>query len=163
MKYPASQKNTASAAMRRGTVQIGLALACLLVSPACRADCFDDAAAFHHVNPLILRAIALVESRGNSNAINKNSNGSYDLGMMQINSIHLPELARYGLDRKDLLDACKNVYTGAWILRQNMDRYGNTWNAIGAYNASTPEYRRRYAARVQEMVTRLILAGRDAG
>lgn len=141
---------------------LAFALACL-VSSSSRADCFDSAATFHHVNPLILRAIALIESRGNPKAVNKNANGSYDFGMMQINSIHLPELARYGIGKSDLLDGCKSVYTGAWILRQKMDQYGNTWDAVGAYNSATPAYRARYAAKIRGMVIQLVQAGYDAG
>ncbi|WP_249215608.1 lytic transglycosylase domain-containing protein [Burkholderia contaminans] len=67
----------------------------LVVQPrAALADCFDDAASFHHVNPVILRAIAIVESGGKTDATNRNSNGSVDYGMMQINSIHLPSLGQ---------------------------------------------------------------------
>ena len=36
------------------------------------ADCFDDAAAFHRVNPTVLRAIAIVESGGKASAVNHN-------------------------------------------------------------------------------------------
>jgi len=145
------------------TTGIALAVALLAVSAPQRAqaDCFTDAAEYHHVNPLVLRAIALVESGGNAHAVNRNKNGSYDLGEMQINSIHQPELARYGISPPDLLDACKNIYIAAWILRRAMDKYGNSWEAIGAYNSATPRYRDRYAARVQEAVRTLLAAGYD--
>lgn len=126
---------------------------------AAHADCFDDAALYHHVNPVILRAIAVVESQYNPAAVNRNTNGSVDLGEMQVNSIHLPELARYGMTRDDLLDGCKSIYTGAWILRQRMDKYGNTWDAIGAYNSATPHFRDRYAARIQQAVRKLLALG----
>lgn len=139
-----------------GTLAAGLSLA-----RYARADCFDDAAQYHRVNPLVLRAIALVESRGNAHALNRNKNGSFDVGEMQINSIHQPELARYGISPPDLYDACKNIYIAAWILRRSMDKYGNTWDAIGAYNSATPRYRNRYAARVQRAVKTLIAAGYD--
>lgn len=136
-----------------------LALGWTLCARVACADCFDDAASYHHVNPVILRAIAIVESGGNPNATNQNANGSVDMGEMQINSIHLPELARYGMGTADLFDGCKSVYTGAWILRQAIDRYGNTWAAIGAYNSSTPYYRDRYAAKVRSVVARLLVSG----
>jgi len=142
-------------------LSLGVMLLALLAPRHAWADCFGDAAEYHHVNPLVLRAIALVESGGNPNALNRNRNGSYDLGEMQINSIHQPELARYGVSPPDLLDACKNIYIAAWILRRAMDKYGNTWQAIGAYNSATPRYRDRYAARVQEAVRTLLAAGYD--
>lgn len=123
------------------------------------ADCFDDAASFHHVNPLILRAIGIVESGNRPEVTNRNSNGSIDYGLMQINSIHLPELANYGIGKADLFNGCKSVYLGAWILRQSIDKYGNTWAAIGSYNSSTPVYRDRYAAKVQSVVNYLLAHG----
>lgn len=138
------------------------ALVALSLPGRAHADCFADAARYHQVNPLILRAIAVVETGGKADAINRNRNGSYDLGELQINSIHQAELARYGIAPPDLMDACKNIYIGAWILRKAMDKYGNTWEAIGAYNSATPVYRDRYARRVQQAVRALLDAGYDA-
>lgn len=123
------------------------------------ADCFHDAASFHRVNPLVLRAIAIVESGGRADATNRNRNGSVDYGMMQINSIHLPELARYGVGVSDLYNGCKSVFTGALILRRAIDKYGNTWDAVGSYNSATPYFRDRYAAKVRSVVNFLLAHG----
>lgn len=135
--------------------------ACILflLSGVASADCFHDAASFHRVNPVILRAIAIVESGGRPDATNRNRNGSVDYGMMQINSIHLPELARYGVGVSDLYDGCKSVFTGALILRRSIDKYGNTWAAIGSYNSATPYFRDRYAAKVKSVVNYLLAHG----
>lgn len=125
-----------------------LLLVLSLSSPAAHADCLDDAAAYHRVDGALLRSIALHESRMNPLAINRNRDGSQDLGLMQINSAHLPRLARYGITRQQLLDACINAYVGAWILRANIDRFGATWRAVGAYNATTPAKQLRYANQI---------------
>ncbi len=128
----------------------GGALAALLLAMhgAAHADCIDDAAAFEHVNVGLMRAIAQVESGTRTNVINTNSNGTTDIGLMQINSSWLPRLAREGITEQSLLDPCTNAYVGAWILAQNIQQYGPTWNAIGAYNASAPEKRLAYAQKV---------------
>ncbi|MBY4898649.1 lytic transglycosylase domain-containing protein [Cupriavidus sp. AU9028] len=118
------------------------------VAGTAQADCLDDAARFHGVDPLLLRSIALQESGMNPKATNRNANGSEDIGLMQINSIHLPRLAAYGITRKHLFDGCVSAYVGAWILRENIQRYGPTWNAVGAYNAASPEKRLRYANKI---------------
>ncbi|MBN3761076.1 lytic transglycosylase domain-containing protein [Burkholderia sp. Ac-20365] len=131
-----------------------------LAATVARADCFDDAAAYHVVNPTILRAISVVESGNKPYAVNRNSNGSVDYGQMQINSIHLPELARYNMSSADLFDGCKSIYTAAWLLRKGIDRYGNTWAAIGAYHSATPIYRDQYAAKVKAVAERLLQEGR---
>ena len=64
------------------------------------ADCFDEAAKYQKVNPLILRAIAWQESHNRPDAVNKNANGSIDYGLMQINSIHLNTLSQYGISQR---------------------------------------------------------------
>lgn len=112
------------------------------------ADCIDDAASFHHVNVSLMRAIAQVESGTQTHAINTNSNGTVDIGLMQINSSWLPRLAREGISEPSLLDPCTNAYVGAWILSENIRQYGPTWSAIGAYNASSPDKRLAYARKV---------------
>lgn len=120
------------------------------------ADCLDNAATYHGVDPMLLRSIAMHESGMNPSAINRsNSDGSEDLGLMQINSMHLRRLARYGIDRSSLLDGCINAYVGAWILRENIDRLGPTWKAVGAYNAVSPNKQYAYVKRIYAMWTRL--------
>ncbi len=81
----------------------------------------------------------------NPAAINTNGDGSRDIGLMQINTGWLPVLGRYGISREDLWDPCTNVRVGAWIMSKNIATYGYTWEAIGAYNARSPEKRMRYA------------------
>lgn len=124
----------------------------LLASPGAFADCFDAAAAYHHVNGNVLRAIAWLESHNQPTAEHKNENGSVDYGVMQINSIHLAQWAHYGVDRAALMQPCKNVYVAAWHLRHMMDRYGNTWAAIGSYHSATPQYRDQYVAQIKRIL-----------
>jgi soluble lytic murein transglycosylase-like protein len=118
----------------------------------CRADCFDMAARVNHVNPRILRAIAMRESNDNPHAIRKNRNGSRDYGIMQVNSIHLPMLNKMGIHRKDLMNVCKNINVAAMLLRRKMDVHGNTWTAVGAYHSETPGLREQYARMIRTEV-----------
>lgn len=128
------------------TVAIGLC-AWFAAAPA-RADCFDEAASYQKVNPLILRAIAWQESHNRPDALHKNANGSTDYGIMQINSVHLATLSQYGISTDTLMQPCKNVYIAAWHLRRQMNKYGNTWNAVGAYHSETPTLRDQYAKQI---------------
>jgi soluble lytic murein transglycosylase-like protein len=127
-----------------------LALSC--ASTAARADCFDAAARYQHVNSLILRAIAWRESHNRADALNHNVNGSTDYGVMQINSSHLPTLAQYGISQDTLMQPCKNVYIAAWHLRHEMNKYGNTWEAVGAYHSETPALRDEYARQISQTI-----------
>lgn len=118
------------------------------------ADCLDDAAMFHQVSPVLLRGIAQHESGMRASAVNRNANGSEDIGLMQINTVHLPRLARFGITRQALFEPCTNAYIGAWILRENLDRYGPTWDAVGAYNAASPDKRLKYINRIYSTLQR---------
>ncbi|AFQ48488.1 transglycosylase SLT domain-containing protein [Burkholderia cepacia] len=128
-----------------------LVMSCALPGLA-RADCLDDAATFQHVSVSLLRGIAQVESGMNPNAVNTNTNGTVDIGLMQINSTWLPTLAREGITQQSLFDACTNAYVGAWILSQNIRQLGANWNAIGAYNAASPDKRLAYARKVYDAI-----------
>ncbi|SCU77626.1 Invasion protein iagB [Cupriavidus necator] len=127
---------------------IGALLASALLAGAAQADCLDDAAVFHGVSPSLLRSIAMQESGMKPWVTNRNANGSEDIGLMQINTIHLPRLARYGITRAHLFNGCTNAYVGAWILRENIHRFGPTWKAVGAYNAASPDKQLRYANKI---------------
>jgi len=126
--------------------------ACFVVVPA-HADCFDDAAQHYNVNPWILRAITAQESGFNANAKHPvNRDGSIDRGATGINSVHLPELARYGITADDLKDYCKSIYLAGWHLRSMTNKYGNTWEAVGAYNSKTPSKRDIYKEKIRRII-----------
>ena len=122
----------------------------VLAGPAC----FDEAARRYHVPVELLKAISMVESRGDPNARNYNTNGSYDIGHMQINSRWLPKLSLFGVSRDQLWDPCTNTLVGAWILAQNVQRIGYSWSAVGAYNAASPVMRDRYARKISDAMKR---------
>lgn len=115
--------------------------------------CLHAAAERFAVPSALLEAIALVESGGNPAAVNRaNTNGSYDVGLMQINSSWLPRLATWRITEQDLYDPCVSAAVGAWILADNIRRLGPVWRAVGAYNARTPALQWRYVQRVQAML-----------
>ena len=108
--------------------------------------CFEDAGNKYGINPILLESIARVESNLNPKAINKNTNGTSDIGLMQINSAWLKSMS---VNENDLLnDSCLNTMTGAWILRQCVDRHGYGWEAVGCYNAMSKGKKVNYAWKV---------------
>jgi soluble lytic murein transglycosylase-like protein len=46
------------------------------------------------------------------------------------------------------MEPCKNVYIAAWHLRHQMNKYGNTWQAVGAYHSETPALRDKYSQQI---------------
>ncbi|MDY7573511.1 lytic transglycosylase domain-containing protein [Actimicrobium sp. CCI2.3] len=131
------------------------ALLLLSAAPAAHA-CWDEAAQRYGINPAMLVAIERTESGLNPNAINRNrnGNGSVDLGLMHINSRWFPLLRQYGIGEQQLRDPCTSIHVGAWILSQNMQRLGKSWDAVGAYNSSQPAQRAAYARRVYRNLPR---------
>lgn len=84
----------------------------------------------------------------------ENTNGSYDLGPMQINTIWLPNLAkRWGVSEKTAHkwvrdDACTNVGVAAWILKGHIDETQSLSQAIAHYHSRTPHHGTRYKTKV---------------
>jgi len=108
--------------------------------------CFYDAGRAYGINPQLLQGIAKVESNLNPAAINRNKNGSADYGLMQINSFWLKKL---GTTTEELLkNPCYNVMAGAYVLRGCLDRHGETWEAIGCYNATNRNKRAAYSWKI---------------
>lgn len=117
--------------------------------------CIQEAAVFHGVNADVLRAILIVESGGRPLALNRNRNGTYDIGIAQINSIHLQELARYGIRAEHLFDECIAAFVAGWHYARQVRAFGNSWQAIGAYHSRTPEHNQRYQRLVYRELVRM--------
>ena len=137
--------------MRRTVITVSFALI-----SATASACWDEAAARYQVNPTLLYAMARTESGLDPKAVGRNTNGSRDVGLMQINSSWFAQLARYGIEENHLFEPCTNIHVGAWILAQNVARYGYTWEAVGAYNAVNPMRRKTYVEKVRRQLAELL-------
>lgn len=136
---------------RHGAIALALGLGVASACPV-RADCIDDAARYQHVDPFVLRAIAYHESRMQPATVGRNTNGTLDIGVMGINTVHLPELSGYGIRPAHLRDGCTNAYIGAYYLRRKIDKYGNTWRAVAAYHSETPALGAAYATAIRRVL-----------
>jgi hypothetical protein len=106
--------------------------------------CMATAAAFYHLPPRVLPSIQAVEG-GRPGLIQVNTNGSADLGLMQINTVWIGPLAQYAhLERQALIDRlvnnpCFNIAAAAAIMRLYLNEAdGNLMIAIGYYHSHTP-------------------------
>ena len=152
--------------MIRRAVRVGLALACCFALPAARAadapdaaetrmrGCLTAAAAAHRLPPAMLVVLLNVEG-GTLGHVSRNTNGTVDIGPMQVNTIWVPRIAAhwntapasaYAALRDNL---CANLEGGAWILRQAMDEArGDFWGGVGIYHSRNPRYSERYLRQV---------------
>lgn len=100
-------------------------------------NCWDEAGKTYGIDPWLLFAYAKTESSFNPRAINRNKS-SIDMGIMQINSIWLPQLSKFNISKEHLFDSCVSIYVGSWIIRQNINRYGMNYYGLVAYNVGDP-------------------------
>lgn len=117
--------------------------------------CINESAYEYHIPAKLIIAVLNVE-QGRVGMAKKNSNGSYDLGPMQINTSWWPKFDRMGLSEASVrYDACTNVRVGAWILSKNIADGSNLYRGIGDYNSQTMKYNQRYTILVREKYTQL--------
>jgi soluble lytic murein transglycosylase-like protein len=121
------------------------------------AACLMLASQTYSVPPAVLVGIYKAEG-GKVGQQVSNTNGSYDLGPMQINTIWVPELAKKWGVKEEVAkkwvrdDACTNVGVAAWILKGHLDETGNLSQAIAHYHSRTPKHGTRYKKRVIDIL-----------
>jgi hypothetical protein len=111
-------------------------------------ECINQAAVAHHVPAALLVSVLKVEG-GRAGMAKKNTNGSYDYGPMQINSIWLEKLGTYGYSREHIqYDPCVNMWVGAWILSQRIAASDNLWRGVASYHSYTDDKNLVYQKKV---------------
>lgn len=118
----------------------------ICVSQYASATCWSKAGGDYNIDPLLLMAIGWQESNGRTNAVGSLlKDGNRALGLMQINTIHLPELEKFGIKREHLFEPCVSVMVGAYVLRDCLDTFNqDTWRAVGCYYGG--KYSKAYTA-----------------
>ncbi|EMY3602398.1 lytic transglycosylase domain-containing protein [Klebsiella aerogenes] len=123
------------------------------ITTAMSADCITDAAQCFQINPLVIKAIIWQESRNQQQTININKNKTVDIGVMQINTVHFKSLKAHGIDEELLREnSCANVFSGTWILKKSIERYGYTWTGIGNYHSHTPLHHDKYIREIIALI-----------
>lgn len=124
---------------------------------ALMVQCISRSTAHFGLNPLLIQAVINVEGGGTGTS--KNSNGSIDYGLMQINDVKLPEVrARFPtVTKKELTqNRCINVAVGTWVLYDHAQNSGSVWKAIAWYNSKTPGVGDAYRRKVMNEYNKLI-------
>lgn len=89
----------------------------------------------YNIPPELLWGIAKTESDFQPMAINVNTNGSFDIGIMQINSSHKQWLETQNISLEDLYDPKINIAVGAKILSNCIKKFGFTYQGLNCYNS----------------------------
>lgn len=122
-------------------------------------DCVIDAANQYEVPANILLAIASIENGKNGQFV-KNSNGSYDLGHFQINTIHFKPRGVFhgkpGLNPRTAAEyGCYNAQLAAFLLRRALKSTVSKdyWTRAAAYHSATPKYNAIYKRKLITLST----------
>lgn len=99
-----------------------------------KAACWAEAAEQYSVDPVLLMAIGWKESRGRIASVGPRlKDGNQAIGLMQINTIHLKMLSKYGIKKDHLFEPCLNQKVAAYVLADCVKRFGGKWSAVGCY------------------------------
>jgi hypothetical protein len=123
--------------------------------------CMALVASLYNLPPRVLPSIHAVEG-GAVATVHLNTDGTEDLGLMQINTRWLPFLSRYTQSpeyvvRQNLLArACYNIAAAGLIMRIYLDETkGDLMRAVGNYHSHTPSLNQAYQAKVMQSAARL--------
>lgn len=112
----------------------------------------------------LVKLLAVLKTEGGRVGMaRRNSDGSYDLGPMQINTVNLPDLVQQfrapaaTLVNVLINDGCFNVAVGAWLLRERTNQAGGDfWYGIGRYHSKKPEHAYPYILRVHKSMEAIV-------
>ena len=130
--------------------------------------CMLAVSRFHHLPPRVLPSIQVVEA-GQPGTISRNFNGSGDLGVMHVNTLWIPHLARsWHMSPPEVAgrlieDPCFNIAAAGAIMRIYLDESrGNVVRAVGYYHSHTPDRASDYQIKVIRASFRLFGRPRPA-
>lgn len=126
--------------------------------PGITHECVLFAAAAHAVPPEALVAIRQQEN-GQIGTVSQNTNDTADLGVNQINEIHLPQMQeQWGITRDDLIEnECVNYFVAAQLVAMHLKRNnGDLLKSLGDYHSKTPSVHQKYLGEIRPRLDRLM-------
>lgn len=123
-------------------------------------QCVLEASVRRDVPANVLLGIAQIEG-GKEGMVKPNANGSFDFGRFQINSIHLKELARYGVSQDVakyylVRDGCYSAEMAAYRLKRCLvENPGKEfWERAACYHSRTPKFNVIYREKLKPVALR---------
>lgn len=133
------------------------------------SECLVSVASRYEIHPDVLFALLMVEGGTVGRNSRANTNGSYDIGPFQLNTIHLPALAAIGVTEEELRnDGCLNAAVAGWHLRRvltpqvmaNVSDSESYLRALALYHSATPQHNETYANKLRGAFAYLYQDGR---
>jgi hypothetical protein len=130
--------------------------------------CMATVAAYYHLPPRVLPSIQAVEG-GAVGIVHRNSDGSQDLGVMQVNTRWVTSLAQVAQTTPDMVrfrliqDGCFNIAAAGAIMRYYVNEaHGDLMLAVGYYHSHTPAFNIEYRNKVLASAFRLFVIGKNS-
>ena len=121
-------------------------------------QCIVRASREFDVHPLVIKAVMLTEN-GKPGMVNRNTNGTYDVGPMQLNTINIPSLRKkFPWLTPNLLanNTCANIIAGSYFLSEKIKEAGSVVEGVGNYHSKTDKYHQRYLGRFKPIFRKLV-------
>lgn len=123
-----------------------LLVACRVASAGPLTQAINSASARYNVDPKVLQAIAYLESSGGKRtSLRINTNGTFDVGAFQINSLHWYTTCK----KYNVLTLQGNAYCAALILSKHTKHANRDPDYVGRYHSKTPSLKKKYAKKVK--------------
>lgn len=122
-------------------------------------NCISYSADYFSLGHELMVAVLMTE-RGMNARVKQNNNGTFDLGIYQINQVRLPELQQFDIDAVTLAtDQCVNAFMAAYLLKQEIMDADDFWEGVGNYHygrwGDNPTHHYRYIDKVYRNWLRL--------
>ena len=115
-----------------------------------RMFCSVESAIHYQIPADLIYAVALNEG-GNFKSKVKNTNGTYDLGIMQFNTAYLKTLKDEGINPEDALKTgCYPFHLASWRIKGHISENTNAdlFTKVAYYHSRTPKYNIVYRNRL---------------
>ena len=115
-----------------------------------RIVCSVMASITYDVPANIVLAVAELEN-GKPGMYNRNENGTYDVGVMQLNTQYLADLSRYGITARDVASSgCYPYMLATWRLNRHITHdKGDLWTKAANYHSRKAQYNASYCVKLK--------------
>lgn len=122
-------------------------------------ECVAKAADVFRVEQSALYLILDVEGGTLGETSAPNTDGTVDIGPMQVNTWWVPKLEARGITRDALQNnLCINIMAGAWIYAQERRQSKTVAEAIARYHSPSPQHQRVYLGQIEKAIDRRLSA-----
>lgn len=105
------------------------------------------------ISYFLMKSIAITENtKFDENAIMYNTNGTKDIGLMQINTSWKHWMPEAGITNEKLKDVDFNIKVAFMIVDRIIQQHGYSWDSIGRYHSGTPKFKKAWLKKIKENV-----------